>query len=89
MNYYFGILLCIAFIIGKIVYEKLLNKQNKIDVKHYVKEGLLLFVSYVLLIQVLIYFKMDESLDLLSGTEIRLKSLTSNQPMVFTNEPPF
>ena len=89
MNYYFGILLCIAFIIGKIVYEKLLNKQNKIDVKHYVKEGVLLFVSYVLLIQVLIYFKMDESLDLLSGTEIRMKSLTSNQPMVFTNEPPF
>ena len=32
MNYYFGILLCIAFIIGKIIYEKLLNKQNKIDV---------------------------------------------------------
>lgn len=89
MNYYFGILLCIAFIIGKIIYEKLLNKQNKIDVKHYAKEGVLLFVSYVLLIQVLIYFKMDESLDLLSGTEIRLKSMTSNQPMVFTNEPPF
>ena len=89
MNYYFGILLCIAFIIGKIIYERLLNKQNKIDVKHYLKEGLLLFVSYVLLIQLLLYFEMNESLDLLSGTELKIKSMNHNQPMVFTNEPPF
>ena len=89
MNYYFGILLCIAFIIGKIIYERLLNKQNKIDVKHYLKEGLLLFVSYVLLIQILLYLEMNESLDLLSGTELKIKSMNHNQPMVFTNEPPF
>lgn len=89
MNYYFGILLCIASIIVKIVYEKIFNKQNKIDVKYYLKEGFLLFVSYVLLIQLLLYLQMDESLDLLSGTELQLKSMNNNQPMVFTNEPPF
>lgn len=86
MNYYFGILLCITFIIIKIIYEKLYNKQNKVDVKHYLKEGVLLFISYVILFKIMIYFEMNDSLNLL--TDISAKE-SLNQPLVFTNEPPF
>ena len=89
MNYYFGILLCITFIVSKIIYEKIYNKQNKIDVKHYLKEGLLLFVSYIILVNGLIYLQMNDSLNLLDGVTLDNAAIKSSQPMVFTNEPPF
>tara|TARA_B100000963_G_C22635973_1_gene677633 strand:+ start:2049 stop:2324 length:276 start_codon:yes stop_codon:yes gene_type:complete len=91
MNYYFGVLLCVTFIIIKIIYEKIYNKKNKVELKYYIRESLLLFISYCILIQTLIYFELYDNLNLLGNNlsnEIN-NFKESGKTMIFTNEPNF
>ena len=91
MNYYFGILLCIVFMIIKILYERIYNKKNTIELKTHLRESLLLFISYCILIQILIYFQLFDNLNLLGeieGIKGNILKDTGNA-MIFTNEPNF
>lgn len=91
MNYYFGILLCVIFMIIKILYERFYYKKNKIEIKNYLQESVLLFISYCILIHLLIYFELYNNLNLI-GDDLNIKSNTvkdSGSAMIFTNEPNF
>ena len=90
MKYYFGILLCIMFMIIKIIYEKLFNKKSKIEIKYHLKESILLFISYCLLIQILIYFELYDNLNLIGENNNIVNNLkNTGNAMIFTNEPNF
>lgn len=86
MNYIFGLLLSLAFIVIKILYEKIYNKNNIIELKKYISDFIILLLSYYSIINLLTYFNLTQYLIIID--DITSKTFTS-QPQIFTNEPPF
>ena len=87
MNYIFGILLSLAFIVIKILYEKIYNKNNIIELKKYISDFIILLLSYYSIINLLTYFNLTQYLIIVD--DITSKTISGNHPQIFTNEPPF
>ena len=102
MNYIFGIFLCILYIILQILYEKIIINNNIVNVKKYMKDSILLYIGYYILINILRTFNLNEYLILWLKTDSTkedsnsfsiksIKTLTNSltNPLIFTNEPNF
>ena len=62
------------------------NKNNIIELKKYIRDFIILMLSYYLIINFLTYFNLTQYLIIID--DITSKTFTS-QPQIFTNEPPF
>tara|TARA_Y100001970_G_scaffold279459_1_gene386857 strand:- start:1094 stop:1366 length:273 start_codon:yes stop_codon:yes gene_type:complete len=90
MNYIFGVLLCILYIFFKILYEKIYKSNNIVNLKTYIKESFILYLSYYVLINALLYFELHHYLVLLDENSVNLSTINvDDNPLIFTNEPNF
>ena len=91
MNYIFGFCLCIVFILINIFYENFIKKNKIIDMKKYLYQSIMVFLAYYILINIFIYFKMYNNLNLFNSNSDDTLESSSNfeKPLIFTNDPNF
>ena len=90
MNYIFGFSLCIVFILINITYENFIKKNKIIDMKKYLYQSVMVFLSYYILVNIFIYFKMYNNLNLFNINNDNSQQLSNfDKPLIFTNDPNF
>ena len=90
MNYIFGFCLCIVFVLINITYENFIKKNKIIDMKKYLYQSVMVFLSYYILVNIFIYFKMYNNLNLFNINNDNSQQLSNfDKPLIFTNDPNF